>query len=244
MGEAGVKSSPLVGPAAALALASVPVVGPLVVPSVLTSRLGLSAYFIVATAILLILLSEREARLRRTSTIDAATGLGNRAAYNDRVVQEVACAVRCGKPLSLLVVDLDHLKEINDGHGHEAGDRALRAVAETLRRTCRSTDLAARWGGDELVVLAPSTTAREALALAGRIRTTLARLTPAVTVSIGVADLQAARSRRPQDLFDAADRALYRAKACGRDKVVAAPGSEGPLRREACHEDFSNPCAG
>ena len=112
--------------------------------------------------------------LLASAVTDPLTGLANRRSFNLRVQAEIDRAQRHGAPLSLLVVDLDHLKEINDGGGHEAGDRALCAVAAALRRTCRSSDLPARYGGDEFVILAPSTRAENAETLAKRIQGELA----------------------------------------------------------------------
>ena len=130
-----------------------------------------------------------------------------------------------------MLIDLDGLKAVNDlsGHeaGHEAGDNAIRAVARTLQRTCRSTDLAARIGGDEFVVLAPELEARS---LAERIRKALtteaswvATALPPLTLSIGVADTRSVHELRPDRLYSAADRALYEAKQGGKNRVALAP---------------------
>ena len=148
---------------------------------------------------------------------------------------ELNRAARYDTPLALLLVDLDRLKDINDRHGHGDGDRALQLVAEALRRTCRATDLAARYGGDEFIVLAVNTPATEARVLALRIRDSVRRLSLRAgrwskatepinhTVSIGAADLRAAALPTFDALHAAADRALYAAKAAGRDGVVVAP---------------------
>src|SRR5262249_658788 len=124
------------------------------------------------------------------------SGLPDRRAYEHWITVEIRNAIRCRTALALLVIDVDRLKEVNDREGHAAGDRALRLVADCLRRTCRSRDRAARWGGDEFVVIAPATTARQALVLAERIRATLRRQRASVTVSIGAADLQSTAARK------------------------------------------------
>jgi diguanylate cyclase (GGDEF)-like protein len=199
------------------------------------------AYLFLATLIMMTVLGwivgRKEDLLEELSVTDPLTGLANRrrlrAAFND----ELNRASRYGTPLALLLIDLDRLKEVNDRLGHAAGDRALQLVAEALRRSCRTTDLAARHGGDEFVVLAVNTTAPEALALAHRIRATLRRLGAATgkrgrplgpaphhhTVSIGAADLDAAALPSFDALHAAADQALYAAKSAGRDRAMAAP---------------------
>jgi len=174
------------------------------------------------------LFGRQEDRLRRISVTDSLTGLTNRGELERRLEQERARAVRHGQPLSLLLIDVDLLKEINDGGGHRAGDRALLAVADALRGSCRSVDIAARVGGDEFAILAPSTSARDAVQLAARVQAGLRAGSPAapfpVTVSIGIADLESADAidagQGGFDLLEAADRALYRAKTAGRDRVA------------------------
>ena len=118
---------------------------------------------------------------------------------------------------------MDRLKQINDCDGHNAGDQALKKVADAIRRSCRTTDLAARYGGDEFAVLAPNTTGDDGVALAERIRLALGGSSigdDTLSVSIGVADVQDAPALEASAMCLAADRALYRAKAQGRDRVA------------------------
>ena len=122
------------------------------------------------------IVGRKEDLLGRLSTTDPLTGLANRRRLRGAFADELNRAARYDTPLALLLVDLDRLKDINDRHGHGDGDRALQLVAEALRRTCRATDLAARYGGDEFVVLAVNTPATEARVLALRIRDSVRRL--------------------------------------------------------------------
>jgi diguanylate cyclase (GGDEF)-like protein len=168
--------------------------------------------------------------LERTSLEDPVTRVGNRRHWEQRLAEEVTRAERSRMPLSLMVLDVDHLKELNDAQGHGCGDHALTLVGQVLLDTCRSRDVAARFGGDEFVVLLPRTRAFEARVVAERIRAGIVKqrkqhgppLDPMLTVSIGVADLTAIDELRGQRLFEAADRALYVAKGAGRDRVEVA----------------------
>ena len=173
---------------------------------------------------------------------DPLTGLANRRRLLGDFADVLNRSARYGTPLALLLIDLDRLKEINDRRGHAQGDRALQLVAESLRKSCRATDLPARTGGDEFLVLATNTSAGEALALAHRVCATVRRLglpsdkektVPAasVTVSIGVADLDDVTMPTFVALHAAADGALYAAKAAGRDRALAAP----PRAEAAAH---------
>jgi diguanylate cyclase (GGDEF)-like protein len=155
------------------------------------------------------------------SRTDPLTGLRNARAFEERLGEEVARAGRYGGPLSLLIADVDGLKAINDRGGHHAGNFALRAVGDAMRKGARQTDLAARIGGDEFALLAPNTLASEALALGDRMRCLVAEDASGVTISVGVATL---RAHRPdaEELLLAADAALYEAKHRGRNQVVAA----------------------
>lgn len=163
---------------------------------------------------------------------DPVTRVGNRRHWECRMREELERAVRSRMPLTLLLVDVDHLKALNDANGHLIGDRALELVGEVLRATCRSRDVAARFGGDEFAVLLPRTRASEAEVVAARIRSELVRRRREVgkpfdndlTVSMGIADLEAIPEPRAHLLFEAADRTLYAAKSAGRDRVeVCAP---------------------
>jgi diguanylate cyclase (GGDEF)-like protein len=174
--------------------------------------------------------------LRTNAATDPLTGIGNRRTFEDRLAIEVARTARHRHPLSLLLADLDGLKLLNDAHGHDAGDRALRLIATTLREACRATDFVARIGGDEFAVLAPDTSPDAALELAQRIITKLHALPPVaeqaapLTLSIGVAGLDASNDDLGAPaLLAAADKALYDAKASGRDRVSVSPSLEpGP----------------
>jgi diguanylate cyclase (GGDEF)-like protein len=196
------------------------------------------AYLLAATLAITTVLGwvvgRKEDLLEALSVTDPLTGLANRRRLLAAFADELNRSARYGTPLALLLIDLDRLKEINDRRGHAQGDRALQVVAESLRRSCRATDLAARTGGDEFLVLAVNTSADEALALAHRVCATVRRLgvtgndkektvpQAALTVSIGVADLDDITLPTFVSLHAAADAALYAAKAAGRDRALAA----------------------
>ncbi|MEU8608614.1 GGDEF domain-containing protein [Actinoplanes sp. NPDC048791] len=167
---------------------------------------------------------------QRLAVTDGLTGLYNRRHLMTMV--ERLGAAPAGRPVSLMVVDLDHFKLVNDTHGHLAGDAVLQAAAARITATARSSDVVARYGGEEFVLLLADTDGAEAERLAERVRQRM-RETPvviggaaiALTASIGVAS---STDGSVQHLMEAADRALYRAKAQGRDRVstVAAPVRE------------------
>ncbi|WP_217924090.1 sensor domain-containing diguanylate cyclase [Miltoncostaea oceani] len=169
--------------------------------------------------------AEARERLVGLATTDDLTGLANLRAFRERLDQEVGRAVRHGRPLSLVAIDIDHFKAVNDAHGHPAGDRVLAAVARRLRDLARGEDLLARVGGEEFAWIIPETGAAEAGAAAERAVHAVRREgfpgVGRVTISAGVGELRAGSS--PADLVGSADLALYAAKA-GRDRVAQADG--------------------
>ncbi|OYQ36268.1 hypothetical protein CHU95_05660 [Niveispirillum lacus] len=165
-------------------------------------------------------------RLAELATRDPLTGIHNRRAFMERLDQEWSAALRHGQPFCVLMLDLDHFKEVNDTYGHLVGDTVLREVAERAQSALRDTDMLARYGGEEFVVLTSHTDAAQAQVAAERIRIAVSQ-TPVmldgvviqVTVSIGVS--QAAPHRETQTaLFNRTDNAMYAAKAAGRNRVV------------------------
>jgi len=185
-----------------------------------------TASTLVAFALFGLVLGRQAGRLYDLSSSDPLTRLYNRRALQGRLDEEFAHSVRYGSPLSVLLLDLDGLKQLNDRHGHRRGDEALERVAAAIRTGSRAADVTARWGGDEFAILAPNTGREEALRLAERIRALVTERTAAlhaVTVSGGVATVDPARGvATPDDLIRAADAALYEAKRRGRNRVVAA----------------------
>lgn len=160
--------------------------------------------------------------------LDALTGLLNRGALDMTAVSMVARWQRDGDALSCLVIDVDHFKQVNDRHGHHAGDTVLREIATALDNSRRASDIAARYGGEEFCILCPHTDEHQATALANRIlRKVRAIELPGrggnASVSIGIAQLHGGASSREglwRNLFADADRALYQAKQRGRDQFV------------------------
>jgi diguanylate cyclase (GGDEF)-like protein len=162
-------------------------------------------------------------RLRRDEALyhhlaehDALTGLHNDRAFTDRYQRALERAVTTRRPLTVVMIDLDKLKAINDEHGHAAGNEALIGVAEAVRRSKRAADVAARWGGDEFTILMEGADIPAAIRVAEGIAAHLQK-TPGVTVTIGIGS--AARPSLASDLFAAADRALLAGKARGRNMI-------------------------
>ena len=169
-----------------------------------------------------------EHHLART---DFLTGIPNRRFLDETIETECARARRYGQPLSVIMVDLDHLKGVNDGWGHAGGDDALRYVAQLARATCREVDVVGRCGGDEFLFVLPSTGAKEATSIAERFRRRLAESSIAtdgepvhVTVSLGVAEWDSETMEEPSALIRQADRVMYMAKAVGRNRTMVADG--------------------
>lgn len=165
-------------------------------------------------------------KLRQQATTDQLTGLGNRRWLTERIAIEQTRAEREKTPISVVLFDLDHFKNINDSHGHDVGDKVLMAVGEVIRDNLRRYDLAARIGGEEFCLVLPKTRANEAAAIAERFRTQFEKLwieplrRGRVTASFGVYEATPADSM--QAMLLQADRALYRAKETGRNRVQSA----------------------
>jgi diguanylate cyclase (GGDEF)-like protein len=165
--------------------------------------------------------------LEKLAVTDALTGLLNRRAVFDLLSQEMERAHRHRRELAVIMFDIDHFKEVNDRHGHAAGDAVLRRVALVTEQATRSTDTAARYGGEEFMLIAPETDKAHALELAERVRGAVRSaevriddLSLHVSASFGVAMLRS-EDKQPEDVVRRADEALYVAKAGGRDRVVA-----------------------
>jgi diguanylate cyclase (GGDEF)-like protein len=162
-------------------------------------------------------------RLRELATTDGLTGLGNRRAFDERLQHEWKLSMRLNRHLSLLLIDIDHFKRINDGYGHNVGDQILQMIARLLQSPRRETDMYARYGGEEFALLLPATTLDQAAVLANRLRERIAASDwqgHRVTVSIGVAAGMASVSDGTVcPLVGQADEALYAAKRAGRNRV-------------------------
>ena len=176
-------------------------------------------------------LEEANRRLEALSYVDSLTDISNRRAFDRALDIEWRRAIRSKQPLSVVMIDIDHFKVLNDTQGHPAGDSCLVSVAAALRAIVRrAADTLARYGGEEFVALLPETDAAGAAAIAERMRTAVERLAIAnpgglggrVTVSAGHATVSATEALSPDLLASAADVALYEAKRGGRNRVAAA----------------------
>ncbi|MGJ3438799.1 sensor domain-containing diguanylate cyclase [Pseudomonas sp. Je.1.5.c] len=165
------------------------------------------------------LLQERIGRLNRDAQTDPLTGLGNRRSLEF----SLSLLEAEGRDFSVIVMDVDHFKRINDGFGHDVGDQVLRRLAELMRRCCREGDVLCRTGGEEFLILLPGAPLEIASTVAQRLRTCVqdSAIAPvgAVTVSLGVAQWQASGDEQPATTLSKADRALYAAKRAGRNQV-------------------------
>jgi diguanylate cyclase (GGDEF)-like protein len=166
---------------------------------------------------------------------DSLTGMHNRRNFEERLRDEVTRHQRYGQPLSLLMLDLDHFKAVNDTWGHIAGDRVLQGTARVIEKTIRNADYCARYGGEEFVILLPQTDLRSASLLAERLRRAMALhkhevggAAFRVSCSLGVTCLHDEGNDAGQTLVSEADAALYEAKAHGRNSVVTSGSAEAP----------------
>lgn len=179
---------------------------------------------------LIVALDQAMRRLEELAMTDSLTGVRNRRCFMQAAALEFERATRHNRPMAIVLIDVDHFKRINDRHGHQSGDQSLIEIAHACQQTLRKTDLLARFGGEEFIVLLPETGQREAVRLAERMRSAVAsevRLPGSgrpgeVTISLGAVALS--RSTPSLDvLIQAADLALYDAKRAGRDRVHTMP---------------------
>ncbi|MGM0553475.1 MAG: diguanylate cyclase [Pseudomonadota bacterium] len=170
-------------------------------------------------------------KLYDMAMIDPLTGLSNRHVLDDYVARLLAEANRHDHPVSLILLDLDHFKQVNDDHGHLVGDEVLVCIGDLLRNTVRKEDVAVRFGGEELLLVLPHCDQFDACTRAEDLRRQLAALNPAglsITASFGVTSRPPGRQVEMNDLFRVADEAVYRAKASGRDRVVSLSLDDAP----------------
>ena len=174
-------------------------------------------------------LEQSNSRLSEIAILDALTGIANRRGFDQRLAMEWERAERARRPLSLLLIDVDHFKRVNDTYGHQVGDEYLRHIARVLSAALdRPADFIARYGGEEFAILLPETDGFGAMAVAGRIRLVMetdpgtAEAPCSTTVSIGVCTWSQEGIAGPGQLISAADRALYAAKENGRNRVESA----------------------
>jgi len=171
---------------------------------------------------------KRMSELERENITDQLLGIYNRRYLDQRLKEEIARAKRYKLPLSLLMMDIDHFKNVNDTYGHQAGDKVLISIGKILLANMREADLSARYGGEELVVVLPHTGEANALIMAERLRQLIGQINHSansdnqyfhVTISIGLATIEDVKAD-VIDLLLCADKALYRAKHNGRNQVV------------------------
>ena len=202
-------------------------------------RLGHDATMVAITALgfsfVGMYVAETKRRLHEETRLDPLTGLHNRRAFEEMGQREVHMASRETTPLTLLMMDLDHFKQLNDTWGHALGDRALRAFGGVLLTVTGSSDAVARLGGEEFAILLPGRSARSAMALAERLRATVEGLRLSegeelvrFTVSVGLSSLRPGEGSL-EAMFHRADRALYQAKREGRNRVVLADSLPSPV---------------
>jgi diguanylate cyclase (GGDEF)-like protein len=202
-----------------------------------TNKVIITVLLIITVAILLFILyfmvwklvsrlQESREQLKQISITDELTGLRNRRYIMERLEDEFQRARRSGKPMGLIMLDLDYFKQINDMHGHQFGDLVLKAVASRMRSSIREYDLLGRVGGEEFFIVSPEAEVEETLRIAERIRELIrgeaisdGRREVTVTISAGVTMLKE-HDRDIDVLFSRADTALYSAKQQGRDRVV------------------------
>jgi len=172
-------------------------------------------------------LEEMLGKVETLAITDPLTGLSNRRHCEDTLENEFKRAVRYQSSLSCLMLDIDHFKRVNDVYGHQAGDMVLKEAAQILKSNIRELDTAARWGGEEFIVLLPQTTKQDAMVLASRFLSAISDHifsgipNEHISASIGVAGIPDPSIDTGEKLLDASDRALYEAKSKGRNRVAS-----------------------
>lgn len=173
-------------------------------------------------------------KIQALSQKDGLTGLYNHRVFQERLQQEISRRNRTGKPLSLLMLDIDHFKQLNDAYGHQAGDAVLRQLATIISGQCRcnSIDICCRYGGEELAIIMPEIDVRAACSVAERLRKVVEShpfdldkngRKVKITISLGVAGISGSEELGPEELIKKADEALYLSKKCGRNCVNFSP---------------------
>lgn len=186
----------------------------------------LAHIIIVMTLIFIYYVLETKNRFESMAITDKLTGLYNRYKFYLIATQEINRAKRTGRPFSIILFDIDRFKQINDRYGHDIGDYVLQTIAKILRRNLRAYDYIFRWGGEEFIVLAPETDAKNAMQLAQKIRTLIEnynfKTVGKVTVSLGVAQIDPENESNIDKVIKRADNALYISKKEGRNRATLA----------------------
>lgn len=178
------------------------------------------------TAVLIIIIKKKQQQLIQIANHDPLTGLFNRREMLNRLAVEHSRVTRTGEDLSIMMIDIDHFKNINDTYGHTIGDLVLKEITHRISERMRDYDLVCRYGGEEFLVIAPETNIQHVHELAERLRVMISEIplvvdadtTITMTISIGVTQLR--REESVEAMISRADTALYRAKELGRDRVV------------------------
>lgn len=172
-------------------------------------------------------LEDSRKELEKLSNTDSLTGLSNRRCLDEFLKLKLSEVARYQTPLSVIILDIDHFKRVNDSLGHNIGDQILKALATLMSENVRSTDMLGRWGGEEFMIISPQTQLEGAARLAELLRTAIEKhdfsIDLPICCSFGVAQLESGET--PKELFSRADKALYKAKQTGRNKVVTATPS-------------------
>jgi len=193
-------------------------------------------------------LVETNKRLELLSITDGLTKLHNHRYLQDELARAFEESQRYQRPLSLVMIDIDFFKKVNDTHGHAVGDDVLKCAAKLYKNSVRSTDLVARYGGEEFAVMMPETSLNDAIAFAEKLRGLVestameTQIGPLpITVSLGVASVPHSRIHNAKELVVAADKALYRAKKNGRNQVQAERRRDGLTRTPRVKDEAQRP---